>query len=134
MNGMRILAIAAGGACGALLRAAVSGWIQQSRLGAHRLGSPVFPWGTFLVNLSGCLAIGLLVGFLERRFSLSPELQAFLLLGLLGGYTTFSTFALEAVQLLESGSPWLALTYALSSPFFGILGVLLGSGLASDLY
>jgi len=62
-----------------------------------------FPYGTLVVNLIGCLAIGLLAGLAESRQVIGPELRIFLFLGLLGGFTTFSTFAYEGVELFRDG-------------------------------
>ena len=97
----------AGGA-GALLRYALSG-IVQGRAGE------AFPWGTLAVNVVGCFAIGLLATAFEERSVLSSELRLALLVGLLGGFTTFSTFGLETWRLLEGGEPMAALGNALGS-------------------
>lgn len=66
-------------------------------------GAAWFPYGTLTVNIAGCLLIGLLAGFAEARQALSPETRAFLLVGLLGGFTTFSAFGLETVSLVRQG-------------------------------
>lgn len=131
---MRILAIALGSALGAVLRFQVSGWIERSRLLASgRFFGGVFPWGTLLVNLSGCLLIGLLAGVLHQRLLVPPDVRAFVLVGCLGGYTTFSTFGLETFRLLESGSWELALANGLGSPILGVVGVWLGATLVRGL-
>lgn len=122
---MQLFAVAAGGALGATARYLVAGWVQQSRF-----ASPAFPLGTLVVNLSGCLAVGLLAGVLHERFVVAPATRAFLLVGLLGGYTTFSTFAFETATLLEEGSWGLAVTNGLGSPVAGLGGVLVGGLLA----
>ncbi len=130
---LRFLAIAAGGALGALARYALTVGIQGSRwVATSRLGS-AFPWGTLAVNLLGCLAIGLLAGLFHRRGTVDPELRAFLLIGLLGGFTTFSTFALESTALLKGGSYGLALLNAVGSPLLGLFGVWLGDSLSRAL-
>lgn len=94
----RLLAIAAGGAVGALLRFGLSGWVQ------HRTGA-AFPWGTLAVNLAGCFCIGLLAGWFQHT-PVSPWLRDLLMVGLLGALTTFSTFSLESLRLLRDGE-WL---------------------------
>ncbi len=93
----QVLAIAAGGATGALLRFWMSGWVY-STLGRG------FPYGTLVVNVLGSLLIGVLSVLLIERFSLGPEWRAAILIGLLGGFTTFSTFSLETLNLIEAGA------------------------------
>lgn len=88
-----ILWVAAGGACGAVLRFGV----QELASGA------VFPWGTLLVNLAGCLAIGLLVGAFAGTTWFEATGRALLVAGVLGGFTTFSAFSIDTVLLLEQG-------------------------------
>lgn len=93
----QILAIAAGGAAGAVLRFWVStgvyGWLGRG-----------FPYGTLVVNVFGSLLMGLLAVLLIERLSLGPEWRAAILIGLLGGFTTFSTFSLETLNLIEAGA------------------------------
>jgi CrcB protein len=87
--------------CGGFL-----GSIARYLLGGavHRLvQAPVFPFGTLLVNVSGCLAIGVLGSLADLRGILSPEARVFLLIGVLGGFTTFSSFGYETFQLLRDG-------------------------------
>jgi CrcB protein len=90
---LKLACIAVGGAAGALLRHGMSGWAQK-------LTGAGFPWGTLSVNLVGSLAIGLLWGVFEQA-NVSPHVRALLLTGLLGALTTFSTFSLESIHLLE---------------------------------
>jgi CrcB protein len=108
----KLVFIALGGAGGALLRYAVA-------RGASLLASPGFPWGTLAANLGGCLAIGWLSVWAERA-ALSPEAAAFLLTGLLGAFTTFSTYGLESVRLLQSGAVWRGGLYLLASNALGL--------------
>jgi CrcB protein len=89
-----------------------------------------FPVGTFLVNVTGCLIVGLLAGLFYDRLGSASTLRAFLLIGVLGGYTTFSTFALESVRLLQAGDWSLAALNVIGSPALGLLGAWLGLQLA----
>ena len=86
----------------------------------------VFPWGTFAVNLLGCLAIGLIYGLLDRGFTLSPEMKAFLTVGLCGGFTTFSTFSNDGLLMLKQGFYFPFLLYTLLSVAIGIAAVFAG--------
>ena len=103
-----LLAVMAGGAIGAGLRFLVSTQVGRW-MGA------AFPWGTLTVNVVGSAAMGLLVGLFAHLWSLGDPWRAFLTVGLLGGFTTFSAFSLEVVLLIERGQPWTALLYALAS-------------------
>ncbi len=130
----RISAIAVGGALGTVLRFLVTHWVHQSPLAnPSRLFGKAFPWGTLVVNLSGCLLVGLVTGLFHRRLAFNADLRALLLVGLFGGYTTFSTFALDTVELLRGGDMFPALINGLASPALGILGVWLGLSLARAL-
>ncbi|MCK5852053.1 fluoride efflux transporter CrcB [bacterium] len=88
-----IIAIGLGGACGSVLRYLVAGWTQQLS------NTTTFPVGTLAVNVIGCLVIGILAGLSENAGVFGPSARAFLLIGLLGGFTTFSTFAYETTAL-----------------------------------
>ncbi|CEA05339.1 CrcB-like protein [Pseudomonas saudimassiliensis] len=103
-----LAAIALGGALGALSRFAIGA-------GVGLLWPGAFPLGTLLINLLGCLAIGVLYGLWLDRPELSPLLQQGLMIGFLGAFTTFSTFSLDAWRLLENGQGLLALGYVLLS-------------------
>ena len=93
---MQLILIALGGALGSVCRYGLSTVVQ-------RLSSPFFPYGTFVVNVSGCLVFGVIVGAAQQRFVLGPSARAFLLIGILGGFTTFSTFTYETFALLQDG-------------------------------
>lgn len=93
---MQILAIAAGGAMGALLRFWVSGGVQG-------MTGRTFPYGTLTVNVLGSLLIGILYVVFNERVEVSPYWRALLMVGVLGAFTTFSTFSMETLELLEKG-------------------------------
>jgi CrcB protein len=93
---VQFILIALGGALGSVSRYALSVAVQ-------RLSPPTFPYGTFVVNVVGCLVFGIIVGAARDRFVLGPAERSFLLIGVLGGFTTFSTFAYETFALLQDG-------------------------------
>jgi CrcB protein len=96
MNSLTIIAVASGGAIGATLRLLISTVVNKTVV--HTL-----PFGTLAVNLLGSLMIGLLFAYFHLNTSLSPHLKTFLITGILGALTTYSTFAIESFFLLESG-------------------------------
>lgn len=104
----QLLAIAAGGAVGALMRYgmahAVYAWMGRA-----------FPYGTLIVNVSGCLAMGVLYVLLVERLHLDAEWRAGILVGLLGAYTTFSSFTMETLALVEQGDKMRAFVNVLAS-------------------
>lgn len=81
----------------------------------------VFPWGTFVVNLAGCLLIGILFGLTERGVSLSPQMKMLLITGFCGGFTTFSTFTHENYLLLNDSRFWILFLYTVLSFALGLL-------------
>ena len=97
---LKIIYLLAGGALGSLSRYLVSGWV-------HGLVSGTFPWGTLLVNTSGSFVIGLLWGMFEMR-DMAPHIRTFAFIGFLGGYTTFSSYALETMNLVRDGDVGMA--------------------------
>jgi len=102
------VAIAAGGALGALSRHYLAAWIMR----ATGLG---FPYGTLAVNVLGCFALGLAAELFALKLEAPQALRAFLTVGALGGFTTFSTFSLETVLLFERHQPWAAGLYVAAS-------------------
>ena len=119
-QGMKIvLAIALGGALGAVGRHFVGS--QLLRL----LGSE-FPWGTLTVNVVGSMVMGALVELMALKIQVSPEVRAFLTVGLLGGFTTFSAFSLDVVVLWGRGAAGLALAYVLVSLIASVGGLFVG--------
>jgi CrcB protein len=116
------LAVALGGGLGALSRYGLD------RLVEHRSFS-VFPWSTFAINISGCLVIGVIIAALIDRHHTPLWLRTGLVVGLVGGYTTFSTFAQESLDLLEEGRMLLAFSYVAGSACLGIAAVFAGTQL-----
>jgi CrcB protein len=114
-----ILAIAVGGAPGAVARYKAGYWLAQV------LGHG-FPWGTLAVNIIGSFLMGLLVEGAAVRWHLDGNLKALLMTGLLGGFTTFSTFSLDVVTLLQRDQILLAGVYLLGSVIVSILALFLG--------
>jgi len=104
----QVLAIAAGGAAGSVLRFWMSTWV-------HSFAGRSFPYGTLAVNVIGCLLMGFLFVLLVERMSDSAVWRAALLIGVLGGFTTFSSFSIETFNLLEQGDYLKAGVNALSS-------------------
>ena len=118
-----ILLVMGGGAVGALTR------YHLGRLSGHMLPGALWPWGTFAANVLGGFAMGLLAGWLARFSSNSGEPVRLLLgVGVLGGFTTFSSFSLETVLMMERGQFGMAMAYAVFS-VIGAVGALVG-GLA----
>jgi CrcB protein len=106
------------------------------RLAANRAGillSLSFPWSTLFVNVSGCLVIGLIAGWFALRGQAGQTLRLFLSTGILGGYTTFSAFALDTVLLWERGQVWRSAFYVLSSVLLSIAGAFLGLAIIRQL-
>ncbi|HIV11508.1 MAG TPA: fluoride efflux transporter CrcB [Candidatus Pullilachnospira stercoravium] len=108
------LIVGAGGAVGAVLRYLI-GLIPLNPENG-------FPIKTFLINVAGCFVIGL-VAALAARASLNPRITLFLKVGICGGFTTFSSFALETEQLMAKGAVWMAVSYVAASVLCGILAV-----------
>ena len=121
------LAVASGGAIGALSRF----WLSNS---VHTLMGRHFPYGTFVVNVIGSLLIGFLYVWLFDRLNMGPTWRAFLLVGCLGSFTTFSAFSIETVNLMLDGAWLKTLVYVLASVLVCIamawLGTILGRHLA----
>lgn len=114
-----ILAVALGGAAGSLARYATAGFIQDAAW-------PGFPWGIFVVNITGGFIMGALTELMALKWSVTPELRAFLTVGVLGGYTTFSTFSLDSALLIERGDYMSAALYIAGSALLSVLALFLG--------
>jgi len=114
-----LIAVALGGAIGSLARYFIAGLIQSAAW-------PGFPWGIFVVNISGGFLMGILVELSALKLSISPELRAFLTVGVLGGYTTFSTFSLDSVLLIQRGAYASAAAYIAGSAVLSIAALFAG--------
>lgn len=110
----------AGGFIGTVLRFLLNTWVY--RVFAY----PIFPYGTFLVNMIGCLLIGLLGGLADSRNIFSPEYRIFIFIGILGGFTTFSSFGYDTFGLVRSGHFSLASLNVILQVFLGLSAVWLG--------
>ena len=125
---IRLCCIGLGGFAGAVLRYLVSGWVQD------RSGSIAIPFGTAAVNLSGCFIIGILTFLVESRSYFSVETRAFVLIGLLGSFTTFSTFGSDTLMLIRSGRMDIAALYSGGQVVVGVMMVWLGRLLAAGIW
>ncbi len=115
-----LIIIGLGGFCGAVLRYLISGGVQRWSQSVD------FPYGTLAVNLLGCLIIGMLTRLDEFRSVLSPEMRFFIMIGLLGAFTTYSTFSNEAMNLINDRRIQLVLVYVGAHVVLGLGAVLLG--------
>lgn len=113
-----IIAVGVGSCIGGILRYLLSLLIQNRSLST-------FPFGTLTVNIIGCFLIGVAFGFSERDL-ISMEWKLFFVTGLLGGFTTFSSFSIETITLLRTGHSWLALSYIGLSLIIGLIATFTG--------
>jgi CrcB protein len=120
------LAVMLGGAIGALARYGLDGLIERRTFS-------VFPWSTFAINASGCFLAGAVVAALVDRHHVAPALRIGLVVGFLGAYTTFSTFAQETVDLAKTHDYALALTNATASVAVGLAAVLAGTAVGKAI-
>ncbi|MEX2465512.1 MAG: fluoride efflux transporter CrcB [Gemmatimonadota bacterium] len=123
---MTLVAIAVGGALGAVSRYLAGGWVQG-------IAGGDFPWGTWTVNLVGSLALGFMMIWLHHTLA-STELRHFVVMGFLGSFTTFSTFSLETVEMLQEGLWLRAGLYSLGSVALGLLAVVAGAAAATSIF
>jgi CrcB protein len=114
-----ILLVGLGGGLGSMARYLCQRWFSENY-------PQPFPWGTFVVNLTGCFLIGVIYAVSERSTFLSPQARLFLAAGFCGGFTTFSTFAFENMNMLRSGDTFYFLLYTIGSVVLGIIGVFAG--------
>ena len=111
--------VALGSAVGGVSRFALATAIQS------RIGTP-FPWGTFVINVSGSLVLGFILRYALHTSVVTPEVRALLATGFCGGYTTFSTFSYETATLVEEGAYQRAALYVLASVLLSLAAVFLG--------
>ena len=115
---MSWLWVALGGAIGASLRYGAGIFLLKP--------TNLFPWSTWWINIVGCLLAGIFFAYSQKFPILQNEARLFLMVGILGGFTTFSSFGLETFQLLKHGQPILALLYVMSSVMVGVMVLALG--------
>jgi CrcB protein len=123
---MNYLLVFIGGGIGSSLRHTIN-------VVCARCVGPAFPYGTFIVNITGSIMMGLIAGYLAFKGEASQPWRLFLMTGILGGYTTFSAFSLDAVLLYERGEIGLAVFYVLGSVAFSIAGLFAGLALVRHL-
>ena len=116
LNFQTMLAVAIGGAAGSVLRFAVGVW-------STRLWGPAFPWGTLIINITGSFLIGALAELFALRWDASQAARVLLIVGVCGGYTTFSTFSLDAYVLIEKSQYAAAAGYIAASVIGSILAL-----------
>ena len=119
-----ILLVGVGGFAGSVLRYLLSRWVHEITK------SPFFPYGTLTVNVAGCLCIGFLDGLVETRQLLSPQVRMLLLVGFMGGFTTFSSFGYETIALARDGELLAALANIALQLVLGLGAVWVGYSLA----
>jgi CrcB protein len=112
-----------GGVLGVTARYGLGGWV-------YRVWGSNFPYGTMVINVTGCLAIGFLSTLAEGKLLFSPNIRIFLFIGFLGSYTTFSTYMFESYKLLQDGEMLWAMANIILSVILGFVGLWLGVLLA----
>ena len=117
MNVQFILAVAAGGALGAVVRYLVA-------IGSGRAFGTDFPWGTLIINVTGSFLIGIFTAMFVTRWHLPQAVRIFLTVGICGGYTTFSTFSLDAWYLIERGQTWASAAYMIGSVVLSVAALI----------
>jgi len=122
---VKLLVVGAGGFLGAILRYVMGGMLQSV------CGGSLYPYGTLGVNVLGCISIGLLAGFSEGKMVVTPEVRLFLLVGLLGGFTTFSTFGYETFSLMRDSQPLAAAANVLLNVLVGVSAVFAGFSISN---
>jgi fluoride exporter len=120
----KYLVVLAGAGLGGLARYVAGTWVMAKYGGR-------FPLGTFVINVSGSFLIGVLMTMLTERLNPHPNWRLFLVVGILGGYTTFSSFEYEAYQAVRDGARWMGMLYVTGSVLLGYLGVWLGATLTA---
>jgi fluoride exporter len=121
-----VLWVAAGGAIGSALRYSVNVWSGRT-LGAD------FPWATLIVNVVGCFCMGMLIGAIALKLSVTNDMRAFLTTGILGGFTTFSAFSLDFAALIERKAYMPAMVYGAASVVLSLAAIFVGLAIARSL-
>ncbi len=121
---LRLLLVGIGGFLGAALRYVVTAWVHRA------MDNPWFPYGTLAVNVAGCLVIGFLAGLAESRSSFTPEARLFVFVGIIGGFTTYSSFAYETYSLARDAQHFSAAMNIALQLGLGLVGVWIGDALA----
>jgi CrcB protein len=116
----KYLVVLAGAGLGGLARYVASTWIMEKYAGR-------FPLGTFIINITGSFLIGVLMTLFLERWQPHHNWRLFLVVGVLGGYTTFSSFEYETYQAVGAGARWMGLFYVLGSVVLGYFGVWIGA-------
>ena len=127
MRAMILAAVGVGGAIGSMARYLIAGWVQSPAWTG-------FPYGIFIVNVTGGFVMGVLVEGMALKFNVSPVTRAFLTTGILGGYTTFSTFSLESAMLIERHAYGQASVYIAGSALLSIIALFAGLWLMRAIY
>jgi CrcB protein len=123
MKLIAFLAVGSGGAIGSMLRYAVTLWMVE------RIG-PGFPWHTALINVAGSFLIGVIAVYAQSSIGVSPLVSAFAMVGILGGFTTFSTFSFDTITLVSDGAGAQAAAYCAGSVILGLLAAVGGMSIA----
>jgi CrcB protein len=124
---LTIVLVGAGGFIGASTRYAVGRWVNDLA------GNPNFPYGTLAVNVVGCLLIGVLGGLAATRTVIGVDVRAFLMMGILGGFTTFSAFGLETIELIRRGDLFVGVTNVALSVALSLVAVWAGLKIADSV-
>jgi CrcB protein len=127
MKAVILGAVGAGGALGSMARYLIAGWVQSPAWSG-------FPYGIFIVNVTGGFIMGAFTEAMALRYNVSPEVRAFLTTGVLGGYTTFSTFSLEAAMLIERHAYGQAAFYIAGSAILSVVALFAGLWLMRAVY
>jgi CrcB protein len=127
MRAMILAAVGVGGAIGSMARYLIAGWVQSPAWNG-------FPYGIFIVNITGGFLMGLMIEGMALKFNVTPVTRAFLTTGIMGGYTTFSTFSLEAAMLIERHAYGQATAYIAGSALLSIIALFAGLWLMRSIY
>ena len=121
-----LLWVGLGGFLGSIARYVLSGWA------AARWGV-IFPWGTFIINISGSFILGFFLAFAQERPWVHPQARLLFAIGFVGAYTTFSTYTYESIRLMMNGQFALAAAYIVGSVVFGLVAVFAGVALGNSI-